>query len=56
MSDACNLIRWIITYAVSGGFWHFVAVYLICAVLVRTLGLVRVNIERKTASDNKEAA
>lgn len=56
MSAACDLIRWIITYAVSGGFTHFVGVYLILVVLARTLGFVRVNVTRKTVTKKAKKA
>ena len=50
MADFAALIRWIITYAVSGGFWHFMATWIIVGALIKALWLVRVDVKltRKT--------
>jgi hypothetical protein len=50
MAPICDLIRWIITYAVEGGFWHFVAVYGITVAIARIFNLVRVNLTTKRKS------
>ena len=53
MTEFANLIRWIVTYAVSDGFWHFMAVWIIAGCLVKALWFVRVNvtIKRKAKKD-----
>lgn len=56
MSAIADLIRWIITYAVTGGFWHFVAVYLIVLAVARVTTLVKVDgskttVEKKSGDD-----
>lgn len=50
MTELASLVRWIIVYAVNGGFWHFLAVYLIVVAIARIFRFVRVDVkvDRKT--------
>lgn len=47
MDHATALIRWIIEYALSGGFWHFVAVFLIVRAITGITTLFRVSLTHK---------
>lgn len=40
------LVQWIITFALTGGFWRFVGVWLLVLALTRILWLVRVRVTR----------
>lgn len=46
MEHLAALVRWIITYSLSGGFWHFAGVYLIVCAITRIFRLVKVNVSR----------
>lgn len=49
MAEISELVRWIIVYSVTGGFWHFVACYLVLVVLMRVFAFVRVKVEAPKA-------
>lgn len=43
MAELTHFLVWLVVYAVSGGFWHFVAVFLIIGAITRITTLVRIN-------------
>jgi large-conductance mechanosensitive channel len=53
-----ELVEWLVTYSVSGGFWHFVACFLIIAAIARIFRFVhvRVRINKKTKTKKKDKA
>lgn len=56
MAEIASLVRWIITYSVSGGLWHFIACYLVLVVLVRVFAFVRVTDTRPKLQHDKAKA
>lgn len=56
MDQLASLIRWIFVYAVNGGFWHFVACYLILRAITRIFSFVRVNATRTVEKKEEKKA
>lgn len=46
MQALTDFLRWLVTYAVSGGFWHFVAVLLVIKAIARITTLVSLEFTR----------
>ncbi len=45
MLELTNFLRWLIEYAVVGGFWHFAAVFLIVRAITAISTLARITIK-----------
>lgn len=59
MTALSDLVRWIITYSVSNGFWHFLAVVIIVRSIARIAAFVRVDVKagnRSTKTEEKAKA
>lgn len=54
--DICTFLQWLIVYAISHGFWHFVAVLLIVRAIGGFTTLIRVELKperRRTKAEVK---
>ncbi len=54
MADLMNFLRWLIPYAISGGFWHFIATWLFVGTLIKILWFIRVNVRVRTGKKSKK--
>lgn len=54
MNVIADLIRWIITYAVENGFWHFIATVIIVCAICRITTLFKVNVSCPTRTKKKD--
>lgn len=55
MSDLTTFLRWLIEYGVSGGFWHFAAVYMLIVGIARIFNFIRVNLTVKRKAKKEDA-
>jgi hypothetical protein len=54
MSEIAELVRWLVVYAVSGGFLHFVAVFLIVRAITGITTLARVSVTTRAQKKEKK--